>query len=276
MTYIKSPLNYTGGKYRLLSQILPLFPDKITTFVDLFGGGFNVGVNVKSDRVIYNDALPQVVELLEYLSIHDLEGILKRTDYIIDYYSLSKENKEGYLALREGYNSNPNPNKLYVLICYAFNNQIRFNSKGGYNMPFGKNRSSFNDTLRGHFIKFVSRLNEIRPIFTNLDFREVNLNNLDSSSIVYADPPYLNSVASYNEQNGWSIDDEKDLLELLDKLHERGIKFALSNNLKYDNPLLAQWREKYTTHYLDIDYTNCSYQKSDKSTKDIEVLITNY
>ena len=54
-TYIKSPLNYVGGKYRLLSQIIPLFPDKIDTFVDLFGGGFNVGINVNANRIIYND-----------------------------------------------------------------------------------------------------------------------------------------------------------------------------------------------------------------------------
>jgi adenine-specific DNA-methyltransferase len=37
--YVKSPLNYTGGKYKLLSQILPLFPNEIDTFIDLFGGG---------------------------------------------------------------------------------------------------------------------------------------------------------------------------------------------------------------------------------------------
>lgn len=36
---IKSPLNYTGGKFKLLPQILPLFPNEINTFVDLFGGG---------------------------------------------------------------------------------------------------------------------------------------------------------------------------------------------------------------------------------------------
>ena len=39
--YIKSPLNYTGGKYKLLPQILPLFPNEIDTFIDLFGGGYN-------------------------------------------------------------------------------------------------------------------------------------------------------------------------------------------------------------------------------------------
>ena len=37
-TYIKSPINYTGGKYRLLNKIIPLFPENINTFVDFFGG----------------------------------------------------------------------------------------------------------------------------------------------------------------------------------------------------------------------------------------------
>ena len=44
---IKSPLNYTGGKYKLLPQILPYFPNDINTFIDLFAGGCNVGINVK-------------------------------------------------------------------------------------------------------------------------------------------------------------------------------------------------------------------------------------
>lgn len=43
---IKSPLNYIGGKYKLLPQILPLFPEQINTFVDLFAGGLDVSINV--------------------------------------------------------------------------------------------------------------------------------------------------------------------------------------------------------------------------------------
>ena len=43
-----------GGKYKLLPQIIPLFPKKIDAFVDLFGGGFNVGINVNANRIIYN------------------------------------------------------------------------------------------------------------------------------------------------------------------------------------------------------------------------------
>ena len=51
----------------MLSQIIPLFPKNIQTFVDLFGGGFNVGINVKADKIIYNDQLTPLVELFQYL-----------------------------------------------------------------------------------------------------------------------------------------------------------------------------------------------------------------
>lgn len=37
--YIKSPLNYVGGKYKLLNDIIPMFPSEIGTFVDVFAGG---------------------------------------------------------------------------------------------------------------------------------------------------------------------------------------------------------------------------------------------
>ena len=52
---IKSPLNYIGGKTKILDQIIPLFPSKINNFVDLFAGGCNVGINVNADKVWFND-----------------------------------------------------------------------------------------------------------------------------------------------------------------------------------------------------------------------------
>lgn len=75
--YIKSPLNYVGGKYKLLPQILPLFPKNIDTFVDLFGGGFNVGINVPAKEVIYNDLNLPVVQILEYIEIRPTKFLVK-------------------------------------------------------------------------------------------------------------------------------------------------------------------------------------------------------
>ena len=274
--YIKSPLNYVGGKYKLLKEILPLFPDKINTFVDLFGGGFNVGINVNAEHIVYNDLEEHVVELLDYLSNNETEKLLSEIDALIEKYDLSKENAEGFNQLREYYNEeNNSPIVFYTMICYAFNYQIRFNQNGKYNMPFGKARSSFNPSLRQKFIEFVEELHNKNITFLSESFETFNIEDLDSNDFVYCDPPYFNSVAAYNEQGGWTEEHEEMLLILLDSLNDKGVKFALSNNLKYDNPLLDEWKNKYNVHYLNGDYSNCNYHKIDRS-KDVEVLITNY
>lgn len=276
MNYIKSPLNYTGGKYKLLSQIIPLFPNKINIFVDLFGGGFNVGINIDANNVIYNEKDFHVVELLKYLKTTNIDLLLKEADSIICRFNLSKENQDGYNNLRDYYNNqNSNPMVFYILLCYAFNNQIRFNQDGKYNMPFGKNRSSFNPILRKRFILFVEALQRLECDFTNLDFRCFPFQTLTDSDFVYCDPPYYNSTATYNEQNGWNEKDEIDLLNILDSLNEKGVKFALSNNLKYENPILDSWKDKYNLQILNINYNNCNYHKNNKQ-KDKEILITNY
>ena len=274
--YIKSPLNYVGGKFKLLNEIIPLFPDNIRTFIDLFGGGFNVGINVRADYIVYNDICQPVVELLNCIYSKETDTLLEQIDANIEKYNLSKENRDGYMTLRKNYNLGiKNSMDFYTLLCYAFNNQIRFNKKGEYNMPFGKERSSFNPTLRQKFIDFANELHQKHCCFVNESFDGFDFDDFDNNDFVYCDPPYLNSVASYNEQGGWTIDHEKRLLALLDELNKKPIKFALSNNLKYSNLLLDEWKNKYNVHYLNGNYSNCNYHKINRD-KDIEVLITNY
>lgn len=276
--YIKSPLNYTGGKFKLLPQIISLFPKRINTFVDLFGGGFNIGINAEANKVIYNDLCLPVVKIMEHLHKTATEDSLHMIDHLIEKYELSKTNRGGYLELRNIYNSAPHKSSiiLYTLICYSFNNQIRFNSKGEYNMPFGKDRSSFNPSLREKFIRFSNELQDNRFVFSNSDFREFQDMKFSSDDFIYCDPPYYNSTASYNENNGWAQNDESDLLKMLKYFDAQGVKWALSNNFK-TNPELLKWANEndYNIHYLNADYTNCNYQKKDKS-KDVEVLMTNY
>ena len=280
MEYVKSPLNYTGGKYKLLPQLLELFPKQVNTFVDLFAGGGNVSVNVEAEKVVFNDLMWQVPEMLQEFKKIGVEESLRKIDGYISSYDLSKENKEGYLDLRDLYNKGKSdPLMLYTLICYSFNNQIRFNNKGAYNMPFGKDRSSFNPTLREKFITFVQRLQSIEIQFSSKDFRELDLDTLGENDFVYCDPPYLITVASYNENGGWGEQAERDLLAKLDTLDKAGVKFGLSNVFESkgkENIILKEWAKGYTVHYLDHTYSNCSYHKKDKQSKDIEVFITNY
>jgi DNA adenine methylase Dam len=290
MEYIKSPMNYTGGKFKLLPQILPLFPSNINTFVDLFTGGGNVAVNVNANRIIANDFEPNVIGIYkEFQQYDNVDNLIQTIELIIKTYGLNIEDAEPFNKLREDYNIYKLRNRihypfdlnilLYVLICYSFNHQFRFNSRGEFNMPFGKNRSQWNDNMKKNLINFHKAITEKKIIFTNKDFKELKIDKLSCNDFVYCDPPYLITCATYNEKDGWNEQCETDLLNLLDSLNSKSVKFALSNVLfskGKTNDLLIEWSKKYNVHHLDYTYQNCNYHTKDKSSKPDEVLITNF
>jgi len=280
--FIKSPLNYTGGKFKLLSQLLPLFPQDMHTFVDLFCGGCNVGINVQADRVIFNDITPQLYDLYRQWQKDGYDNTIQYVENRIQHFQLSKTNEAGFLQLRETYNAERDIRDLFVLIAYAFNHQIRFNSAGNFNMPFGRNRSEFNKTMKKNLEDFVNQIVSSTYVFMNQSFEQLDLSALTPADFVYCDPPYLITTASYNENDGWNEACEYKLLGLLDQCNARGIRFGLSNVLENKgrkNDILIEWIDKnnYKVHHLHMTYGNCNYHALDKSvgTTD-EVLITNY
>ena len=195
--YIKSPLNYVGGKYKILNQIIPKFPKKIDTFVDLFGGGFNVGINVDANTIVYNDVIEPLCELMNYFSTTNADKVIKQLEDNITMNELDKENTEAFLKLRNKYNHNVYRNEderiidFYTLILYSFNYQIRFNQNMKYNTPFGKNRSSYNQNIKKNLEKFVDKINKINVKVSKEKFVNFDFSNLDENDFVYCDPPYL-------------------------------------------------------------------------------------
>lgn len=278
---VKSPLNYVGGKTKLLPQILPLFPQNIDTFVDLFCGGANVCANVNANKIIANDFDEKVIGIFKAFQQTPIEQLLSYIDETISQYGLNKINREGFNKFREMYNKSEakNPIDLFILICHAFNHQIRFNSKGEYNMPFGANRSEYNKNIKNNLIEFCDRIKNIK--FCSNDFRKIKLDKLTQNDFIYCDPPYLITCAAYNENGGWGEKEEMDLYSMLDEANARGIKFAMSNvlsNKGKTNDLLLNWATKngYTIHHLNMTYSNCNYHAKDKDSKTDEILITNY
>jgi len=283
---IKSPLNYIGGKYRILNQILPLFPKQIDKFVDIFAGGCNVGINVNANKIIFNDNLTYLIDLFIELQKNDIDCVLLHIDNRIKQFALSQTNEEGYKKLREYYNEYKNPLDLFVLVAYSFNHQIRFNNSHQFNNPFGKNRSSFNDKMKSNLIDFMMKLQNSNVEFFNNDFIDFDFTLLSRDDFIYCDPPYLITTGTYNDGKrgfkGWSEKEEIELLNILDTLDTEGIKFALSNVLEHKgdkNILLKEWIEdnNYNIHYLNKNYINSNYQTKNRDKKStIEVLITNY
>ena len=299
---ISSPFNYTGGKYKLLEQLQKLFKEE-EIFLDIFTGGGNVGINSKSSKIIFNDVNSKIISLIEYIKNTDIEELLKKIDDIIvdyglsntmlygyEYYScnssegLANCNKKAFLKLREDYNKKLNKgiedySLLYVLIVFSFNNQVRFNSKGEFNLPVGKR--DFNSKMRNKLILFSKKLKEKDIEFYSKDFRDIDINKISKNTFIYCDPPYLITTAGYNENRMWTDKEEKDLLNFLKELDKKGLKFALSNVLESknkENKILKDWisENNFYCNYLKKDYSNSNYQRKAKDSVSVEVLVTNY
>lgn len=296
-----SPINYIGGKGKLIPQLKPLLAPT-SLFVDLFAGGCTVGANANAKQVIFNDINEQLMELMRFLSQNPSEDTIAAVQQIVGKYGLSDTfhhsyehykvnsssglasiNRQPYLLLREAYNKQPmalrDPLLLYVLVIFGFNNQIRFNSKGDFNLPVGKR--DYNMKMRRKLTLFRDRMEEVKCQFETSDFRDFEIESTPKDSLFYCDPPYLITNATYNERGGWSESDERDLLEFLNKVHESGRRFALSNVLEAKgtvNSILKDWIENsnHTAHRLDMSYKNSNYQRSNRASTTIEVLVTNY
>lgn len=282
---VKSPLNYVGGKFKLLPQILPYFPNDIDTFYDVFAGGGSVSLNVNAKHIYYNDIVVYISKMFNDLKGKNSDKCLQKLYNLINKYKLSKENLEGFIRLRNNYNNgNKSWDMFYILTCYSFNNQYRFNSNHEYNSSFGKNRSEFSKTTEQKFTRFMNKLNSIDIVFDYKDFRDINYSNVNNNDFVYFDPPYLITCGNFNDGkrgfNGWNQQDDIDLMNLCDKLNENNIKFAMSNVLEHkgkSNNLLKEWSNKYNVYHLNNTYGNCSYNTKDKSNNSTdEVLIINY
>ena len=176
--YIKSPINYIGGKYKLLPQIIPLFPKNINTFVDLFGGSGTVLMNVVANNYIYNDINFYVADIIKGIFTTPYNNIIDSINKIISDYNLSMTNKDGFEKLKTFYNKgNREWIILFTLMCYSFNHQFRFNNNHEYNSSFGKNRAYFSErqkqdlfALKKRFKENENQIDVISKSAFNIDF----------------------------------------------------------------------------------------------------------
>ena len=212
-----------------------------------------------------------------------IDEIEKATLDCINEFDLSQTNAEGYSALRDRYNSAGDSIDLFVLTCFSFNHQIRFNGQHKFNTPFGRNRSSYNASIERNLRRFADALRSKEVEFSTKDFRELDYSILGKGDFAYFDPPYLISTGTYNDGKrgfcGWSIREERDLLSILDELNDKGVPFALSNVLYHKgmvNELLVEWADSYRVHYVGNSFANCSYHNKYRTSETVEVLITNY
>ena len=289
---IISPIFYMGNKKKLIQKgLIDLFPNDIDCFIDVFAGSSVVSMNTKANQYYINDNDKNLKQLYELFKSYESDSIINHINSRIDEYGLARERtkrnefkdkekikqyKSAYMRFRDYYNQNKNTLDFYTLMFYSFSQQFRFNNKGDFNMPCGNDCFSENNE---EYIKngcnFFSKEN---VAITNNDFRVLKPCNLSENDFVYLDPPYFNTTATYNENGGWTENDENDLYKLCEELNNCNIKFAMSDvfsNKGITNEKIIEWCKKnnWNIHYFD----NFTYSACGKGNgKTVEVLIMNY
>lgn len=295
----RSPLFYVGDKYKLITEIKTHFPQHIDRLIEPFVGGGSVFMNVDANEFLLNDIDSFVISIHKMLCsyIDREEEFFKEFFDIVNKYHLSlsyrentvpkelkesfpktyfaKYNKEAYSQLRDDFNKGGKQDimQLYALLIYGFNRMLRFNKKGDFNLPVGN--VDFNQNTYNAIVDYFTLLKDKNVVWYNEDFR-VFLNNIDyrEDDLVYLDPPYLITFSEYNKL--WNEETERELLNLIDDLNKRDIKFAISNVTHYKgkvNNLFLEWSKHYNSFPIKSNYISFN----DNTVKNFnEVLVTNF
>ena len=282
-----------------MKQLAGLFPQEVDNFYEPFVGGGTVFLNINANKYYLNDNDKNLINIHRFLisSASSPTLFFKNVEKIIKKYHLSRSykediipvslkkewnktyfakfNKEGYEKLRVCVNKHikNDPLILYILLIYGFNRMLRFNGGGKFNLPVGN--VDFNKNVVNALNSYFDFVQDKKMTLSSKDFRTYFANRKYSKNdFVYLDPPYLITASEYNKR--WDQKAEADLLEMIDDLDKKGVKFALSNVTHYNgskNDLLIGWMKKYKIHKIESNYI--SYHNNGK--KQIkEVLITNY
>lgn len=273
------PLNYIGSKAKVIPQIKNYQPQNYNTFIDAFGGGFNVGININANMVIYNDINYLVSNLIRSFREYDTYDYLLYVKRIIKKFGLEKSKSDSYLEAREYYNSLPvekrDPRLLFTVILYGFQQQIRFNGQHNFNNPVGMRW--FNDKILEKMISFSRQIKEGNFIFFSENYKNL-LSQVTKDSFVYFDPPYELTTGTYNDGKrgfkGWNKELELELFAFADQLDAKNISFMLSYVVEHKgktNQALIDWVNNNNYHIIQLgDIIGISGSRRK------EVLIVNY
>jgi DNA adenine methylase len=287
-------VKWVGGKGQLLSTIdnaLPvnLLRDKMITYVEPFVGGGAVLFHILANapyvkEAIINDINPDLTTAYRTVRDHVEELIALLSDIQNEYLAITDEEKrkEFYLAMRIRYNTKSlndveNTALFIFLNRTCFNGLYRVNSKGLFNVPFGRYTNPTicdADTLRidSHLLQRVE-------ILTG-DF-EQTFNYASENSLFYLDPPYkpLSQTSSFNSYAKEEFNDAEQirLKHLCDKLDKANSFWLLSNSdVKSNDPQNEFFDDLYSNYRIERVWASRAVNaKAEKRGKLRELLISN-
>lgn len=250
---IASFFSYMGNKHNLVDWIVPYFPQH-KTYVEVFGGTFAVGLNKpKSDVEIYNDLNSNLANLFHVVRT-DLDSFLSELDKCVvseDWHKMFYNNHSKYTELE-------NAVRYFYVMCFTF--------RGKYDGGFSYSAEASYGKMLQSKVQIIKEIhNRIKNvIILNKPCFDVIKQNNEKDTLLYLDPPYVNTEQYYKNLAGAFTETEH--IRLRDMLEQHKGYFFLSYE---DDELVSDLYRKFHIHRKQL-------LRESSGSKRYEVLVTNY
>ena len=226
--YQKSFLKWAGGKYKLLPRILAAIPDG-KRLIEPFAGSAVVSLNAPHLIRLASDSNNDLINLYHAVATNYDEFVSECSLL----FTAEHNTRVAFEELRHEFNNSIDPFRRSVIFVYlnrhCFNGLCRYNSKGRFNVPFGKY------TNPQFPLREVTQFKQAAAsiIFNNVSFEQAML-GAKNGDVVYCDPPYVplsltSNFTSYTE-GSFGPTEQRRLAELARELQSGGIPVVISNH----------------------------------------------
>ena len=241
------PIKSQGIKTKLVGWISENIKGiEYDRWVEPFMGTGVASFNIRPKKALLCDSNPHLINFYTALQKKEITGWMVRQFLTCEGEKLIETQGEHYYTIRKRFNEKENPLDFLFLSRSCFNGMMRFNKKGGFNVPFCKKPNRFAQSLVTKITNQVENISRIIEHgdyeFKHQDFKKT-LEELKPADFVYADPPYIGRHVDYFDS--WSEEEE---IILKNGLTESNCKFILSTWLS----------NKYRTNdYIFSVWENC-------------------
>lgn len=269
-------VKWAGGKRQILDKLIKYVPEDFNTYYEPFVGGGALFFELSPKNAVINDSNEELINV--FRCIKDEEKLTKMCNELNHHEANHSE--EYYYKIR---NIDRDKNKFNRLFDYkrasrtiylnkaCFNGLYRVNSKGEFNVPFGKKLKV--NTYEGQNIGIIhAYLNFNNIKILSIDFEEA-VKDAKEGDFIYFDPPYDSDTSTFNSytEDGFSKDEQIRLSNVFKNLSDRGCYVMLSNH----NTILIN--ELYKDFYIHKITAKRNINSNGKKRGKVEeVIITNY
>ena len=270
------PIKSQGIKTKLVPWIQSIVPSDFNgAWIEPFMGTGAVAFNVAPQRAILCDTNPHLVNFYSGIASGEITPEVVKEYLIREGETLLSKGEEHYYFVRDRFNSEHSPLDFLFLNRAGFNGMIRFNRKGGFNIPFCRKPQRFAQayvTKITNQVSWASKLIKAKEFtFKCQDFNQT-IAEAASTDIIYCDPPYIDRHVDY--YNGWDDSHERELFSKLSNFKGRFILSTWHHNDYRENEYVKSLWSEHSVLTREHFYHVGGKEKNRNPV--IEALVTNF